>query len=92
MQNQQSIAFHSQALKGRSLHLSTYKKELLDLVTAVKKWGPYLVGKPFIINIDQQSLKFLLEQKFGTHALQNWLTKLLGYVFVVEYKNGGKTR
>nr|XP_023875027.1 putative UDP-rhamnose:rhamnosyltransferase 1 [Quercus suber] len=87
MQNQQPIAFHSQVLKGRSPHLSTYEKELLGLVTAIKKWGPYLVGKLFIINIDQQSLKFLLEQKFGTHALQNWLTKLLGYVFVVEYKN-----
>lgn len=76
MQNQQSIAFHSQALKGRSLHLSTYKKELLDLVTGVKKWGPYLVGKPFIINIDQQSLKFLLEQNL---ALMLYKIGLLSY-------------
>ena len=37
MQNHRPLAFHSQALKGRSLHLSTYEKELLALVTVVKK-------------------------------------------------------
>ena len=61
MQNHRPLAFHSQALKGKSLHLSTYEKKLLALVTAVKKWRPYLVGKPFVIKTDQQSLKFLLE-------------------------------
>ena len=49
MQNHRPLAFHSQALKGRSLHLSTYEKELLALGTVVKKWRPYLVGKPFVI-------------------------------------------
>ena len=37
MQNQRPSAFHSQALKGRSLLLSTYERELLALVTVVKK-------------------------------------------------------
>ena len=39
MQDQRPIAFHSQALKGRSLSLSTYEKELLALVTAVSQLG-----------------------------------------------------
>ena len=37
MQNQRPLAFHSQALKGRSSLLSTYERELLALVTIVKK-------------------------------------------------------
>ena len=37
MQDQRPIAFHSQALKGRSLSLSTYEKELLALVTVVSQ-------------------------------------------------------
>ena len=66
MQDHRPLAFHSQALKGRSLHLSTYEKEFLALVSAVKRWRPYLVGKPFVIKIDQQSLNFLLKQRAGT--------------------------
>ena len=68
MQKARLITFHSQVLKGKSLHLSTYEKEPVALVTAVKKWRSYLVGKPFIVKTDQQSLKFLLEQRVGTPA------------------------
>jgi hypothetical protein len=61
MQANCPIAFLSQALKGKALHMSTYEKELFALVTAVHKWRPYLLGQSFVIRTDQQSLKFLLE-------------------------------
>ena len=92
MQNTRPIAFHSQVLRGKSLHFSTYEKELLALATAVKKWRPYVLGSPFIVRTDHQSLKFLLEQRVGTPAQQKWITKLLGYVFIVEYKKGNENR
>jgi len=60
---------------------------LVALVSAVKKWRSYLLGHPFTIKTDHQSLKFLLEQKIGTPMQQKWITKLLGYDFVVEYNN-----
>ena len=88
MQEGRPLAFHSESLKGRCLHLSTYEKEFLAVVKAVKKWRPYLVGKPFVIKTNHQSLKFLLEQRVGTLTQQKWITKLLGYSFVVEYKKG----
>ena len=88
MQDHRPIAFHSQALKGNKLSLSTYEKELLALVVAVKKWRPYLLGRPFVIKTDHQSLKYLLEQRVGTPVQQRWITKLLGYAFIVEYKQG----
>ena len=88
MQQGSHIAFHRQALKGKNLALSTYEKELLALVTAVKRWRAYLVGRPFIVRTAQQSLKYLLEQKIGTPTQQKWFAKLLGYAFVVQYKKG----
>ena len=88
MQQGKPIAYHSQALKGKNLALSTYEKELLALVIAVKKWIGYMVERPFTVKIDQESLKYLLEQKIGTPAQQKWFAKLLGYNFVVEYKKG----
>jgi hypothetical protein len=92
MQEGRPIAFFSQALKGQALFLSTYEKELLSLVTAVQKWRPYLLGQSFKVKTDQQSLKFLLEQKVGTISQQKWLSKLLGYDFVIEYKKGKENR
>jgi hypothetical protein len=88
MQDGRPIAYYSQGLKGKNLFLSTYEKELLALVLSVKKWRPYLLGKSFVIKTDQQSLKHLLEQRVGTPMQQKWITKLLGYPFVVEYKKG----
>ena len=66
MQQGRPIAFHSQPLQGKSAHLSTYENELLALVTAVRKWRPYLFGKPFVIKISHQSLKYVLKQRIGT--------------------------
>lgn len=91
-QDWRPISFHSQVLKGRSLYLSTYEKELLALVTAVQKWRPYLLGKPFVIKTVQQNLKYLLEQKIGTPVQQKWITKILGYLFKMEYKKGRENR
>lgn len=48
--------------------------------------APLLVSQSFVVRTDQQSLKFLLEQKVGTPLQHKWITKLLGYDFKVEYK------
>lgn len=88
MQNSRPIAFLSKALKGRAMYMSTYEKELFALVTTIQKWQPYLLGQAFMVRTDQQSLKFLLEQKFGTPFQHKWITKLLGYSFIVEYNKG----
>jgi hypothetical protein len=53
MQNNRPIAFLSKALKGKALHMSIYERELFALVTAVQKWRPYLLGKPFVVKTDQ---------------------------------------
>jgi len=66
MEGNRPISFLSKALKGKALHMSTYQKELFALVTAIQKWRPYLLGQSFVVRTDQQSLKFLLEQKVGT--------------------------
>ena len=47
---------------------------------------------PFIIKTNQQSLKFILEQRIVTPAQQKWFTKLLGYSFTMEYKKGKENK
>lgn len=45
-----------------------------------------------IVRTNHHSLKFLLEQKVGTPSQQKWVSKLLGYDFVIEYKKGKENR
>jgi hypothetical protein len=40
MQEKQLVAYLSNALKGKALHMSTYENELFALVMAVQKWRP----------------------------------------------------
>lgn len=89
-QEKKPIAFFSQALKGRNATLSTYDKEMLALVLAVQKWRPYLPRKTFVVHTDHKSLKYLWSQRITTLAQQRWLSKLMGYDFSIEYKQGKK--
>jgi hypothetical protein len=91
-QQNQPMAYFSEALKGSSLTLSTYEKEMLAIVKAIRKWRPYLLGKPFTVRTDQRSLKYLLEQRITTPAQTRWLPKILGYDYVIEYKKGSENQ
>ena len=87
-QQNQPVAYFSEALKGSALALSTYEKEMLAIIKAIKKWRPYLLGKPFTARTNHKSLKYLLEQRITTPAQTRWLPKLLGYDYKIEYKRG----
>jgi hypothetical protein len=92
MQVRRPIAYFSQALHGHNLTLSTYRKEMLVLVTSVQTWRPYLLGHCFVVRMDHRSLKFLWDRTIATKAQQKWLLKLMGYDFLIEYKKGHDNR
>jgi hypothetical protein len=52
MQQGRPLAYMSQTIHGKALQLSTYEKELMALVLAVKKWRSYLLGHNFKIQTD----------------------------------------
>ncbi|GJZ53419.1 transposon ty3-G gag-pol polyprotein [Tanacetum coccineum] len=86
------LAYFSAPLKGSMLSWSTYEKEMLAVVKAVRKWRHYLLGRPFVVKTDHMSLKYLLEQRLTTPAQARWLPKLLGYDYTIEYKKGVSNR
>lgn len=55
-----------------------YEKKWLAIVMATQKWFTYLQGHHLFINIDHQSLNYLLKQKLSTLLQQKWLAKLIG--------------
>jgi hypothetical protein len=82
------IAFFSCMIAPRHAKLAAYERELIGLVTAVKYWRPYLWGRTFLICSDHYSLKYILDQRLSTIPQHQWVSKLLGYDFTVEYKPG----
>lgn len=60
-QQNQPVAYFSEALKGSTLALSIYEKEMLAIINSIWKWQSHLLEKPFIVWTDQNSLKYLLE-------------------------------
>lgn len=88
MQNRHWVAYISKYLSPKNQALSVYDKELLALVYAVEKWHSYLSIKPFVIRMDQKSLRHLLEQKLSTPSQFGWLTKLMGMNYKIQYKKG----
>lgn len=87
-QENHPIAFISKALGTKNLGLSIYEKEFLAILLAIDKWRSYLLHGHFIIKTDQQSLKYLLEQKIFTPRQHKYLTKLLGFDYNIEYRKG----
>lgn len=57
------LAYFNKALGVRGEAKSIYEKELMAIVLAVQKWRHYLIGRHFVIWIDQKSLKFIMEQR-----------------------------
>lgn len=82
------LAYFSKALGIRGQAMSTYEKELMAVVSAVKKWASYLMDKHFYIKTDHWALKFLSEQKISNLLQQKWISKLMGYNYTILYRKG----
>lgn len=62
MQDGRPLAFSSKHLSEKHLGQSIDEKEMLTILHVVDLWRPCLLGQPFQIKINIQSLKYFLEQ------------------------------
>jgi hypothetical protein len=90
MQEGRLLDFQSQPLKGKDLHKPIYEKEMMEILHALKKWHPYLIGRHFKVKTDHDSLKYFLEQSLSLEEQQKWVTKILGYDFEIVYKKANQ--
>ncbi|WVZ49312.1 hypothetical protein U9M48_000681 [Paspalum notatum var. saurae] len=82
------LAFFCRPFAARHLKLAAYEWELIDLVQAVRHWHPYLWGHTFVLRTDHYNLKYLLDQRVSTVPQHQWISKLFGFDFTVEYRLG----
>lgn len=92
MQEGRPISFFSKALGPKAATSSTYEKEAMAILEAIKKWKHYLASTSVIIRTDQQSLKYIHEQRLTEGIQHKLLVKLLAFNYKVEYKKGRENR
>ena len=65
MQEGRPISFESHSIKEKYLQKVIYEKEMLEILHALKKWRPYLMGRHFKVKTEHDSLKYFLEQRLS---------------------------
>lgn len=65
---------------------SAYLRELYAITQSVRKWCHYLLGRYFVIKSNHRGLRELMTQVAQTQEQQFYLTKLLGYDYVIVYR------
>jgi hypothetical protein len=92
MQDGRPISFMSKTIGPKAAALSTYDKEAMAIIEALKKWKHYFAASSLVIRTDQQSLKHIQEQKLTEGIQHKLLIKLLGYKYTIEYKKGRENK
>ncbi|XP_037776259.1 uncharacterized protein LOC119573219 [Penaeus monodon] len=84
------VAYHSAKLSKHQLAYSTIEKELLGIITAIKKFECYLYGgaHPVQIFTDHNPLTFLEKNKYSNQRLLRWSLSLQPYHLQVQHIKG----
>ena len=89
------LQFASRALTPGEQHYGSFKLELAGLVSAVRTWKRYLMGRQFVIRTDNRSLVYLLtanSDRLPSIALR-WAAELQHqYKFTIQHIQGSKNQ
>ena len=82
------VAYFRHKLLEREQKYSTIEKECLAIKLAVKAFQMYLLGRPFIIQTDYQTLQWLSNVKDENSCLVWWSLALQPYQFEIQHRKG----
>lgn len=82
------INFASKVLSSTQAKYCTTYKELLAVVTFVKQFRHYLLGRKFTVRTDHSSLRWLLNFKDLDGMVGRWVMYLSTFDMVIEHRKG----
>jgi hypothetical protein len=88
MQDGHPIDFQSRKLNQTECLQSTYNKEMLAIMHALTKWSQYLLESKFLISTNNNSLRYLLQQKTLSTKQQKWIEKIVMFDMEILHKRG----
>jgi hypothetical protein len=82
------VVFDSVPLCGAELNYPVHKKELLAIVTALKKWRADLLGTEFFIYTDHRTLENFHRQREFSRQQAHWMEYMSQYEGHIVYVKG----
>ena len=84
------ISYYSSSLSKAEKNYCATRRELLAVIKAVRRFHPYLYGRPFKLRTDHAALRWLLNFRCSEGQTARWLEKLQQYDFEVEHRPGAR--
>lgn len=82
------IAYASRALTKQERKYATTKKELLSMVTFIKYFKHYLLGREFVLRTDHNSLRWLHNFQGLEGQLARWVEQLANFQYKIIHRPG----
>jgi hypothetical protein len=87
-QNNHPVAFESKKLDKHQRNYPVHDKEMFAIMHAIRKWRPFLLGKPFRIYTDHRSLVHFKTQPRLNQRQIRWMEEIAEYDCEILYKPG----
>ena len=84
------VVFASRTLTRTQRRYCTTRRELLAVVSFVRHFRHYLLGRKFLLRTDHSSLRWIMSFREPTDQMARWIEILSEYDFVIEHREGRK--
>lgn len=84
------VAYLSKRMKDPERRYEVHEQELLAVVTALKEWRHYLLGRHFKLYTDNQAVSYFLKQPSLSPRQARWLFTICEYDFDIYHHPGAK--
>ena len=84
------ICYGSQLFNKHERNYNVTRKELLAIITFVRKYRQYLLGRPFVIRTDHAALQWLKKTPSPIGQQARWLEILEEFDYSVQHRAGAK--
>jgi len=88
IQDGHPVAYESRKLQDREWRYPVHEKEMTAIIHCLHVWRHYLIGKPFVVKIDNVASSYFASQPKLSMKQARWKDFLAEFDMTIEYRPG----